>query len=405
MERQPIQRNPYMASSIQLGMSTVQPTNSGIMSTSRLEPANRGLQRTNSPIIAPKDDRDRSRSLIGKHYDILDNSYSSEFAGKRNRSEALGSLFNSLTSSTRKANRIQYYKDSGAIEKPQPETVEESAVSKEKPLPAKRESKKLVYVPPKKSIGKTKVDPQAQQKKRESTSIVLKRKVFTNFAPVSQKSFDSQRPRKTADKEARNKQDDEISVLKIIPMQPERKPEEVELVFCSMSGKQPLLKFVSDVKPVPSPVEKPLPASSKLATKRIEARNRIEAFETAPLEKPIKQPGLEKPAEMSSAKSEKNSNQLVKPVAGGRRDEPTFKAPANGKPRTPASPPKRKSAGEALRPAAQDSNEKQATPTDSVINYSREESPKPTEVFRIVLPIKPTQATKVVKVDDRVTVD
>lgn len=377
-----------MASSIQLGYSDPQPKAAGLVTSSVIQREARAIRRTNDPLLAPQDERERSRSLIGKYYDILDNSYSSDYAGKRQRSEALSTLFSSLASDSRKANRLTHYKETTASRKPDYDPIEESPISKGLNDTPKKESKTLVYVPPKKVQRKTKDKVEVPEKKKPSNSIVLKRKVFENQRKVIETGTLTERSEKTMEIKVNKKQEPITSTLKVTPVSLENKPDPVEIIFCPVSGKQPLLKFIPESKKEPVVPLSHTSVSSKLASKRIEARNRVIAYDIDESERPTETTEIKKEVKQPSAKPANQNYQQVRPILEAKKAIGPSKDSVALKNKAPSSPTKKESVSNTSKPARQDYSNVKKMPEEIQVNDNRDASPEPTEVFKIVLPMK-----------------
>jgi hypothetical protein len=358
------------------------------MSGSQIDLAARSLRRTNSPMLVPQDERERSRSLIGKYYDILDNSYSSDYAGKRQRSEGVSDLFSSLASETRKVNRLNYYKERSIIKQKETDPQDDSEPLKVEVEQAKPVRMPLVYVPPTKQQKKTKKEKPVPEKKRASNSIVLKRKVFDKPGNLPLKHEAPNRMTRTLQGTLTRRAEPEASILKVIPMQADKKPEAIEIVFCPISGKQPLLKFVPENRPDTDSAIRQSTTSSKLSNKRMEAKKKGGTSDRPPSEMDQKKTEAQRPSPQAAPKALQSTYQSVRPVMDQKiaPEPPKEPVPQPVPPQNSPSKPALKSNRTAAAQADPKSIETKKGHQNK--NERIEESPESSEVFRIVLPLK-----------------
>lgn len=238
----------------------------------------RSIKRRDTPNLVKADERESSRILIGKYYDILDSTVSSEYAGKRKKGSTVSELFSSLAEESRYANRKQHFREGSPQRGDQNLKNAHQEMSVETGAKDDAGREHLFYVPPKrKQDGNRKPQPKKNSVGR-ANSIVLKKKTPETITKEHNEKQEKEYLADAFRENKRREREPEVSLLKIKPTHREGATEPIEIVFCPVNQKQPRLKFVLEQNEHPHKVSEPTsePKSDKKVVPKAEEAIRVQ---------------------------------------------------------------------------------------------------------------------------------
>lgn len=191
-------------------------------------------------------ERENSRIVIGRHYDILDSSVSSQYAGRRVKGSGVSDLFSSMAEESRSVNRKQHFIDSSTTHT---DKNNDNADGFKKSRATENDDsakEHMFYVPPKRKQDKGRRPFPKHKNVGRANSIVLKKKSPETITKEYQAKQERENLVNAYREKRRKESESEVSLLRIEPINKGGNSEPMEIVFCPVNQKQPKLKFVLD---------------------------------------------------------------------------------------------------------------------------------------------------------------